>query len=175
MSAISQLLGTAATAYGVIASLAALLQARQMLARRSSREVSVRFFASYAGGYAIWLLYGLSAGSTPLIVVDAVGVLCAGLTLAVALAFRGSLVRLAGWTGRAAIPVLGEAPEPASAAIPNAAGRQVSGENQPALANLNRAPGARVIDRERPGTAMSEIPRQVRISNVGGLSVRSRS
>ena len=104
MSATSQLLGTAATAYGVIAPLSALLQARQMLARRSSREVSVRFFASYAGGYAIWLLYGLSAGSTPLIVVDAVGVLCAGLTLAVALALRGSLVRLAGWTDRAAIP-----------------------------------------------------------------------
>jgi len=97
----SQLLGTAATAYGVVAPLSALLQARQMLARRSSREVSVRFFASYAGGYAIWLLYGLSADSTPLIVVDAVGVLCAGLTLAVALALRGSLVRLASWTGRA--------------------------------------------------------------------------
>lgn len=104
----SQLLGTVATAYGVLAPLSALLQARQMLARRSSREVSVRFFASYAGGYAIWLLYGLSAGSTPLIVVDAVGVLCAGLTLAVALALRGSLVRLASWTGRAAMPVRGK-------------------------------------------------------------------
>jgi MtN3 and saliva related transmembrane protein len=119
-ASISQLLGMAATAYGVIAPLSALLQARQMLARRSSREVSVRFFASYAGGYAIWLLYGLSAGSTPLIVVDAVGVLCAGLTLAVALALRGSLVRLASWTGRAAIPVPGEGPEPAPAAIANA-------------------------------------------------------
>jgi len=67
MSATSQLLGTAATAYGVIAPLSALLQARQMLARRSSREISVRFFASY---------------------VDAVGVLCGGLTLTVALALR---------------------------------------------------------------------------------------
>jgi MtN3 and saliva related transmembrane protein len=88
MSATSQLLGTAATAYGAIAPLSALLQARQMLARRSSREISVRFFASYAGGYVIWMLYGLSAGSTPLIVVDAVGVLCGGLTLTVALALR---------------------------------------------------------------------------------------
>ena len=120
MSATSQFLGTAATAYGVIAPLSALLQARQMLARRSSREISVRFFASYAGGYAIWLLYGLSAGSTPLIVVDAVGVLCAGLTLAVALALRGSLVRLVGWTGRAAIPTPREGPEPAPTVIPRA-------------------------------------------------------
>jgi len=140
----SQLLGMAATAYGVIAPLSALLQARQMLARRSSREVSVRFFASYAGGYAIWLLYGLSAGSTPLIVVDAVGVLCAGLTLAVALALRGSLVRLATWTGRAAILVPGEGPEPASVVIANGVARRISSENQPTPANPHRAPGARM-------------------------------
>lgn len=50
----SQLLGTAAAAYGVLAALAVLLQARQMLARRTSCEVSGRFFASYAGGYALW-------------------------------------------------------------------------------------------------------------------------
>jgi hypothetical protein len=34
--------------------------------------VSGRFVASYAGGYAIWLLYGLSVGNVPLIIVDAV-------------------------------------------------------------------------------------------------------
>jgi hypothetical protein len=44
----TQLLGTAATAYGVLAGLTALLQARQMLARRTSCEVSARFLASYA-------------------------------------------------------------------------------------------------------------------------------
>jgi MtN3 and saliva related transmembrane protein len=163
----SQLLGTAATAYGVIAPLSALLQARQMLARRSSREVSVRFFASYAGGYAIWLLYGLSAGSTPLIVVDAVGVLCAGLTLAVALALRGSLARLAGWTGRSTIPVAGEGPEPAPAAIANAVARQVSSKNQATPANPERASGARVIDRERPGAAMSQVPVRCRSTDMG--------
>ena len=53
--------------------------------------------ASYAGGYAIWLTYGLSTGSLPLIVVDTVGLLCAGLTLAVALSLRGSLTRPATW------------------------------------------------------------------------------
>ncbi len=71
-----------------------LLQTRQMLARRSSREVSAGFLASYTGGYAIWLAYGLSTGSLPLIVVDTVGLLCAGLTLAVALSLRGSLTTL---------------------------------------------------------------------------------
>src|ERR1700745_585078 len=87
----TQLLGTVATVYGVLAALKTLLQARQMLARRSSHGVSARFLASYAGGYAIWLAYGLSAGSLPLIVVDTIGLLCGGLTLAVALSLRGSL------------------------------------------------------------------------------------
>jgi uncharacterized protein with PQ loop repeat len=92
-----QLLGTVATVYGVLAALKTLLQTRQMLARRSSREVSAGFLASYAGGYAIWLAYGLSTGSLPLIVVDTVGLLCGVLTLAVALSLRGSLIRPATW------------------------------------------------------------------------------
>ena len=89
----TQFIGTVATVYGVLGALKTLLQARQMLARRSSRDVSAGFLASYAGGYAIWLAYGLSTGSIPLIVVDSAGLLCAGLTLAVALSLRGSLIR----------------------------------------------------------------------------------
>jgi uncharacterized protein with PQ loop repeat len=96
----TQLLGTVATVYGVLGALKTLLQARQMLAGRSSRDVSAGFLASYAGGYAIWLAYGLSTGSIPLIVVDSAGLLCAGLTLAVALSLRGSLIRPATWNSR---------------------------------------------------------------------------
>ena len=96
----TQFLGTAATVYGVLAALKSLLQTRQMLARRTSGEVSAGFLASYAGGYAIWLTYGLGTGSIPLIVVDTVGLLCAGLTLAVALSLRGSLIRPATWNSR---------------------------------------------------------------------------
>jgi uncharacterized protein with PQ loop repeat len=96
----TQFVGTVATVYGVLAALKVLLQTRQMLARRSSGEVSAGFLASYAGGYAIWLAYGLSTGSIPLIAVDTVGLLCAGLTLAVALFLRGSLIRPATWNSR---------------------------------------------------------------------------
>jgi len=96
----TQFLGTVATAYGVLGALKTLLQTRQMLARRSSRDVSAGFLASYAGGYAIWLAYGLSTGSIPLIVVDTVGLLCGGLTLAVALSLDGSLIRPAIWGSR---------------------------------------------------------------------------
>jgi uncharacterized protein with PQ loop repeat len=96
----TQFLATAGTVYGVLAALKSLLQTRQMLARRSSRDVSALFLASYAGGYAIWLAYGVSTGSLPLIVVDTVGLLCAGLTLAVVLSLRGSLIRPASWNSR---------------------------------------------------------------------------
>src|SRR6266567_3947239 len=96
----TQFLGTLATIYGVLGALKTLLQTRQMLARRTSGDVSALFLASYVGGYAIWLAYGLSTGSIPLIVVDAVGLLCGGLTLAVALSLRGSLIRPATWNSR---------------------------------------------------------------------------
>jgi uncharacterized protein with PQ loop repeat len=110
----TQFLGTVATVYGVLGALKTLLQARQMLARRSSGEVSARFLASYAGGYAIWLTYGLSTGSLPLIVVDTVGLLCGGLTLAVALSLRGSLIRPAAWNSHntTSVPQRPAVPDP---------------------------------------------------------------
>ena len=101
----TEFLGTAATAYGVLAALKSLLQTRQMLARRSSRDVSAGFLASYTGGYAIWLAYGLSTSSLPLIVVDTAGLLCAGLTIAVALSLRGALIRRAAWNSRNAASI----------------------------------------------------------------------
>jgi uncharacterized protein with PQ loop repeat len=87
-----------ATAYGVGAAAAALLQARQLLATRRSCDVSARFFAVYAGGYAVWLAYGVSIASVPLIVVDAIGVVCAAATLAITLSLRGSVLRPRTWT-----------------------------------------------------------------------------
>ena len=84
-------------AYGITAALAVLLQARQMLARRASCDVSARFLAAYAGGYAIWLLYGLSLRNLPIVVVDAVRLVCGAVTLAVALRLRGSLLSPTSW------------------------------------------------------------------------------
>jgi uncharacterized protein with PQ loop repeat len=110
-TSIAQLLAAVATVYGVLAALTVLLQARQMLARRASCEVSGRFFASYAGGYALWLLYGLSIDNIPLIVVDTIGLICGGLTLAVALSLRGSLVHPSTWVSCNLIAVSGERPE----------------------------------------------------------------
>ena len=103
---------TVATVYGVLGAFKTLLQTRQMLARRTSGDVSAGFLASYAGGYAIWLAYGLSTGSIPLIVVDAIGLLCGGLTLAVALSLRGSLIRPATWNRRNTTSISPKDPRP---------------------------------------------------------------
>ena len=94
----SDLLAAVATVYGVCGALGSLLQARQIVRRGSSCDVSARFFGLYAGGYAIWLLYGISIGSAPLILVDLAGVICGGTTLIVTLRMRGSLLRPARWT-----------------------------------------------------------------------------
>jgi hypothetical protein len=45
----------------------------------------------------VWLLYGLSIGSLPLILVDAAGLLCGLVTLAITLSLRGSLLRPGDW------------------------------------------------------------------------------
>jgi uncharacterized protein with PQ loop repeat len=98
------MLALLATTYGMAAAVAVLLQAKQLLASRRSCDVSARFFAVYAGGYGIWLAYGLSIGSLPLIVVDAIGLVCGTATLAIALSLRGSLLRPSTW---ASCPVVG--------------------------------------------------------------------
>lgn len=94
----TQLLATAATVYGVGGALSVLLQARQMRARGASCDVSLRFLATYVGGYAIWLLYGLSIQSGPIVLVHALGLASGAVTLTVALKLRGSVLRPASWT-----------------------------------------------------------------------------
>ena len=85
---ITQLLGAVATLYGLGGALSVLLQARRMHVRGTSGDVSVRFFAVYVGGFAVWLLYGLGIGDLTVIVVHAVGLVCGTVTLAVALRLR---------------------------------------------------------------------------------------
>ncbi len=84
----SQVLGLAAMLYGVGGALSILLQARLMLTRGASCDVSARFLATYVGGYAIWLLYGLSMQSVPIVAVNAVGLVSGAVTLSVALKLR---------------------------------------------------------------------------------------
>ena len=83
-----QILGAAATLYGLGGAFSVLLQARRMRVRGTSGDVSARFFAVYVGGFAIWLLYGLGIGDVPIIVVHAVGLLCGSVTLTTIIRLR---------------------------------------------------------------------------------------
>jgi uncharacterized protein with PQ loop repeat len=89
MPEVTQLPAAAATLYGVGGALSVLLQARRMVARRTSCDLSLRFLAAYVGGYAVWLLYGVSIRSTPMVFVHTLGLLTGAVTLAVALRLRG--------------------------------------------------------------------------------------
>jgi MtN3 and saliva related transmembrane protein len=119
----TQLLGAAATLYGLGGALSVLLQARRMLARGTSGDVSVRFFAVYVGGFAVWLLYGIGIGDAPVVVVHAVGLVCGAVTLAVALGLRGrgaeaATARPAGEGGAGARPGRRSGREPRHGARP---------------------------------------------------------
>jgi len=81
-------IGAAATAYSVAAGLTLLLQARAMLSRGSSRDVSITFLASTSGGYLVWLVYGIGIGSLPLILADSVGAVCSAVAVLVAVRMR---------------------------------------------------------------------------------------
>jgi uncharacterized protein with PQ loop repeat len=101
----SQILGTAATLYGFGASFAMLLQMRQLRERGTSCDVSAAFLGAYVGGYAIWLLYGVSISNVPIILVHAIGLGCGVLTLGVVLALGGPLLRPGTWnSGKIELP-----------------------------------------------------------------------
>jgi|SRR5271163_2764406 len=86
----THVLSVIAAIYGTYGAFAILMQAHQIIARHESCDVSVKFLLSYTLGYGIWLAYGLSAGSLPLIISDTAGLCCGTATLAVAFAYRRS-------------------------------------------------------------------------------------
>jgi len=88
LSAVAPMLGAIVTVYGLVAGASSLLQARQMVRRGTSSDVSLAFLGLYVAGYGLWLLYGFSINSLPLILVDAVGLLCGASTLVLAVRLR---------------------------------------------------------------------------------------
>jgi len=62
-----------------------VLQIRQMVRRRSSRDVSVGYFVILLVGFLLWLGYGIAARNLALIVPNAVALLIGASTIAVAL------------------------------------------------------------------------------------------
>src|SRR5215475_10236367 len=85
----TQLVGTAAIVYGVLAALKHSCRHGRCSAAHIARSLGT-LLGLLCCGYATRLAYGLSTGSLPLIIMDTVCLLCGGLTPAVALSLRGS-------------------------------------------------------------------------------------
>ncbi len=81
-------LAWAATSWGLVMSLAPLLQVRVVVRRRDSTGVSIAWPAVLLVGFLIWLLYGLVIGDVPLIVTNTVSGLVCLVTVVVLLRFR---------------------------------------------------------------------------------------
>jgi len=80
-------LAVSASAWGVLMGLSPVLQIRRMLRERSSRQVSLGYFAILLAGFLLWISYGIAAGNVWLVVPNSIALLV-GLTL-VAVALRG--------------------------------------------------------------------------------------
>jgi uncharacterized protein with PQ loop repeat len=77
-------LAVAAAVWGVLMGVSPLLQIRRMLRQRSSRDVSIGYFAVLLVGFVLWLGYGIAARNLALIVPNLVALLIGASTIAVA-------------------------------------------------------------------------------------------
>jgi MtN3 and saliva related transmembrane protein len=77
-------LGVIAASWAVLMGLSPLLQIREILRRRSSAGVSIRYFEILFVGFALWIAYGVASNDLPLIVPNCVALLVTASTIAVA-------------------------------------------------------------------------------------------
>jgi len=81
-------LAVATTSWGLLMSIAPLLQVRVVIRNRSSAGVSVSWIAVLLIGFLLWLCYGLVTEDWPLVITNSVALTVASVTLAVILSYR---------------------------------------------------------------------------------------
>ena len=82
------LLALAASTWGIAMALSPVLQIRTMVARRSSRGISLAYLAVLNVGFALWFAYGVALGNVALVVPNTIAFLVGCVTLAVAVRLR---------------------------------------------------------------------------------------
>ena len=86
-SAVAQtVLAVTASSWAVLMGVAPVLQIRRMLRERSSRDVSIAYFAILLVGFLLWIGYGAAAGLPALVIPNIVATLVG--TAVIAIAFR---------------------------------------------------------------------------------------
>jgi len=81
-------LAVTASSWGVLMGISPVLQIRRMLRERSSREVSLGYYAILLAGFLLWISYGIAAQNLVLIVPNTVALLVGLSLIAVALRLR---------------------------------------------------------------------------------------
>ena len=79
-------LAVTASSWAVLMGVAPVLQIRRMLRERSSRDVSIAYFAILLVGFLLWIGYGAAAGLPALVIPNIVATLVG--TAVIAIAFR---------------------------------------------------------------------------------------
>jgi uncharacterized protein with PQ loop repeat len=87
-SIVTDALGVAAAAWGVLMAISPLLQIRRIFERRSSADVSVAYLAVLQIGFMLWVGYGLALGNLAIVVPNSVAFLVGVATILIALQFR---------------------------------------------------------------------------------------
>ena len=92
-------LAVAASSFGIVMGASPLLQIRKMLGARSSREISIGYFAILAFGSTLWGSYAVTIHNTAVFIPNVVAGITAVATITVAVSLRrvkGGRARQAG-------------------------------------------------------------------------------
>jgi uncharacterized protein with PQ loop repeat len=85
---LTETLGVAAAAWGVLMAISPLLQIRRMVVRRSSADVSIAYLLVLEFGFLLWITYGISLGNAFIAVPNMVAAVVGAITMAVAWTHR---------------------------------------------------------------------------------------
>jgi uncharacterized protein with PQ loop repeat len=84
----TDILAILAGGWGVLMAISPVLQIRRILERRSSDDVSLRYYGVLLIGFTLWVAYGLSIGNPALIVSNSVAFVVGTTTVVIARRFR---------------------------------------------------------------------------------------
>ena len=82
------ILAVTAAVWGIAMGLSPVLQIRQMLQTRSSRDISVAYFVVLNIGFLLWLSYGLALGNLAVAIPNVVAFTVGAVTIVVARRLR---------------------------------------------------------------------------------------
>ena len=174
----ADVLAVLATSWGLVMAFSPVLQIRRMLRTRSSNDVSIAYFAVLGIGFVLWIAYGASITSWPLMISNSAALIGSIATAIVALGLREKAERPA-----AASPVARETEEALVRIAQAEAARAIERGDAPFGAVLADADGHPLLQASntqvsgRDPSAHAEInllraaTRELGLDDLDGLSV----